>query len=77
MLKKVPPTTVVCPGLINAIALSSIDEHVCALCSQQPEFKLSIDEHNAQKTQTQRDESKKAVEALILYQSQQKSQALF
>jgi len=27
MLKKVPQTTVVCPGLINAIALSSIDEH--------------------------------------------------
>jgi len=24
MLKKVPQTTVVCPGLINAIALSSI-----------------------------------------------------
>lgn len=51
MLKKVPQTTVVGPGLINkrdSASLSSMQLHCRALMST---------------TQTKRDESKKAVEA--------------
>ena len=63
--KKVPQTTVVCPGLINkrdSASLSSMQLHCRALMST---------------TQTKRDESKKAVEALILYQSQANPSSTF